>query len=232
MWNSGEMKIALISDVHGNRWALEEVLAHAARQEVEAVWNLGDILSGPLDVAGTAERLLALGALTISGNHERQLLACADGPGLPSDEHAFRHTTPEHRAWLRGLPATARPRPDVLLCHGTPHRDVQPLLETHERGRGMRMATRQESLTRIEGAPPARLIACGHTHVPRLMQLGDDCLVVNPAAWGCKRSTMTRRGRPISSTTGRRTRPTRSSRSTWPIREVRRVAAVGQHAGR
>lgn len=192
--HSADMKVALISDIHGNLWALEAVLAHAAHQNVDEYWNLGDILSGPLDAAGTADRLLALGALTIAGNHERQLLACAGGPGLPSDEHAFRTTTPAHREWLRSLPATARPRPDVLLCHGTPHSDMQPMLETHERGRGMRIATHQESRRRLEradvsemgemvSAPTSRLIVCGHTHLPRVMQL-DDTLVVNPGSVG------------------------------------------------
>lgn len=148
------MKVALLSDIHGNLWALDAVLAHAAQQGVTVFWNLGDILSGPLDAAGTADRLIALDLLTIAGNHERQLLACASGPGLPSDEHAFRTTTAAHREWLRRLPATARPRPDVLLCHGTPHSDVEPLLETHERGRGLRMATREESKRRLWRTEP------------------------------------------------------------------------------
>jgi predicted phosphodiesterase len=185
------MKIALISDIHGNRWALDEVLAHAAGQQVDAVWNLGDILSGPLDAGGTAERLMALGLLTISGNHERQLLACADGPGLRSDEHAFRHTTEGQRGWLRDLPATARPRPDVLLCHGTPGSDLETLMETHERIGGSRMATYEETTGRLTevlagtgGLVPPRLIACGHTHVPRVMQVSADCLVVNPGSVG------------------------------------------------
>lgn len=180
------MKIALVSDIHGNRWALEEVLAHAAAQRVDVVWNLGDILSGPLDAAGTADRLMAMDLLTIAGNHERQLLDCGGGGGggLPSDEHAFRTTTAAHHAWLRGLPATARPRPDVLLCHGTPASDLAPLAETHERGRGMRMATRDECAARVAAAEPARLIACGHTHVPRVMQVSEDVLVVNPGSVG------------------------------------------------
>lgn len=185
------MKIALISDIHGNRWALDEVLAHARAQGATAVWNLGDILSGPLDAAGTAERLMQLSALpstvTIAGNHERQLLACRDAPGLPSDEHAFRTTTEAQRAWLAALPASARPRPDVLLCHGTPASDLEPLAETQERGRGMRMATRDECRARLvggDGQPVARLIACGHTHLPRLLQASEDCLVVNPGSVG------------------------------------------------
>ncbi len=183
------MKVALLSDIHGNRWALEAVLAHAEAHSVGAIWNLGDILSGPLDAAATAERLMALAGtrdvVTIAGNHERQLLACQRAPGLPSDEHAFRATDEAHRAWLAGLPASARPRPGVLLCHGTPQSDLEPLAETAEPGRGMRMATREECAARLrELGEPARLVACGHTHVPRVLRVSDDCLVVNPGSVG------------------------------------------------
>src|SRR3954467_1933813 len=48
------MRIALISDIHGNRWALVAVLDHIARQRVDAIWNLGHILSRPLEPAATA----------------------------------------------------------------------------------------------------------------------------------------------------------------------------------
>jgi predicted phosphodiesterase len=177
------MKIALISDIHGNRWALDAVLAHAAAQRVDAFWNLGDILSGPLAPAETADRLIALGALTIRGNHERQLLACTEEAGQPSDQYAYEHTTAAHREWLRALPETARPRPDVLLCHGTPASDVEPLAETHQRGLGFRLATPEEASARVAGTG-ARLIVCGHTHVPRVLQANADCLIVNPGSVG------------------------------------------------
>jgi predicted phosphodiesterase len=46
------MKVALISDVHGNAPALQAVLADAEAQGVEAVWFLGDVLGyGPLPVS-------------------------------------------------------------------------------------------------------------------------------------------------------------------------------------
>ena len=127
------MRVALISDIHGNRCALAAVLEHIARQRVDAIWNLGDILSGPLEPAATADLLAPLALPTIRGNCERGLLACAERPGGASDQFAFAHTEPRHRDWLRGLPATLAPRADVLLCHGTPrsalavmrpHRDV------------------------------------------------------------------------------------------------------------
>src|SRR5262245_44786827 len=126
------MRVALISDIHGNRWALGAVLEHIAGQRVDAVWNLGDILSGPLEPAATADMLMPLGLPTIRGNCERGLLSCADRCGSASDQFAFDHTEPHHREWLRSLPATLSPLPGVLLCHGTPRSDTQPMLETIE----------------------------------------------------------------------------------------------------
>jgi predicted phosphodiesterase len=176
------MRIALISDVHGNRWALDAVLDHIAGRRVKAIWNLGDILSGPLEPAATADMLIPLGLPTIAGNHERQLLACAERAGGPSDRFAFAHTQPHHRAWLSGLPETLTPRPDMLLCHGSPRSDVEPLLETVELD-GQRPASRDEVEQRTAGAA-VRVIACGHTHVPRVVQTSDGRLIVNPGSVG------------------------------------------------
>ena len=66
------MKLAVISDIHGNLPALDAVLADIAAHRVEQIVNLGDILSGPLWAADTADRLMALALPTIAGNHERQ----------------------------------------------------------------------------------------------------------------------------------------------------------------
>ena len=176
------MRVALVSDIHGNLWALDAVLDHIAGQHVDAIWNLGDILSGPLLPAETADRLMALDLLTIRGNHERQLLACADRPGSLSDTHGYRHTTERHRDWLRGLPATAAPRPDILLCHGTPTDDRAPLAETQVAGAGLRLATAEECASRLD--PSLRLVVCGHTHIPRVLQATPTCTVVNPGSVG------------------------------------------------
>jgi predicted phosphodiesterase len=176
------MRVALISDIHGNRWALGAVLDHIAGQRVDEIWNLGDILSGPLEPAATADMLAPLALPTIRGNHERQLLACAERPGGPSDQFAFEHTEPHHRAWLRSLPATLVPRDGTLLCHGTPVSDLEPMLETIEL-EGQRPATHGEIEARAAGHA-ARLIACGHTHVPRLVQTRDGRVIVNPGSVG------------------------------------------------
>lgn len=65
------MRIAALSDVHGNLAALDAVMADIATQAVDVVVNLGDLLSGAFQPAETADRLLELDLPTVRGNHER-----------------------------------------------------------------------------------------------------------------------------------------------------------------
>src|ERR1700679_1249345 len=98
------MKIAAVSDIHGNLFALDAVLADIERRGVDLIVNLGDILSGPLQPRETAERLMALELPTIRGNHERQVLSLDPGRMGPSDRHAFDSLGESHRAWMAQLP--------------------------------------------------------------------------------------------------------------------------------
>jgi predicted phosphodiesterase len=68
------MRIAVVSDIHGNLPALEAVVADIARRGVDAVVNLGDSLSGPLLPLETAQFLMAQSWTHLAGNHERQVL--------------------------------------------------------------------------------------------------------------------------------------------------------------
>ena len=68
------MRIADFSDTHGNLAGLEAVLADKAARRVDLIINLGDILSGPLQPAQTADGLMQLALPIIRCNHERQLL--------------------------------------------------------------------------------------------------------------------------------------------------------------
>ncbi|MDB5742088.1 MAG: metallophosphoesterase [Polaromonas sp.] len=187
------MKLAVISDIHGNLLALQAVLADMARQGVSQTVNLGDILSGPLQPAETADLLMAQHFPTIRGNHERQVLALLDRPDGPfdpstSDGYTAGQLLPAHRVWLRGLPASLALDAEVLLCHGTPASDLQYWLETVVTGfgqngsPGVRAATPAEISARL-GQPTHPVVLCGHTHVPRLAQSGG-VLVVNPGSVG------------------------------------------------
>lgn len=183
------MRIAVISDIHGNLPALEAVLADIAQRGADLTVNCGDILSGPLWAAETADRLMALGLPTIAGNHERQLLRCADQPGSASDQWAFEQTTPWQRQWLAALPATLHLADEVYVCHGCPDTDLEYLLETVEPA-GSRAARPQEVAARLAGstALEASLVLCGHSHLPRCMMVtgsrAGGTLCVNPGSVG------------------------------------------------
>ncbi|HEY1151638.1 MAG TPA: metallophosphoesterase family protein [Pseudoduganella sp.] len=176
------MRIAAISDIHGNLWALEAVLADIERRGVDMTVNLGDILSSPLKPRETAERLMPLDLPTISGNHERQVLEDEPAKLSVEDRYAYDHITDEQRDWIANLPKTLRLTNDVLLVHGAPDSDVRYFMETVT-PEGRRAATHEEVLERA-GDAQASLILCGHTHIPRAVRLDDGRLIANPGSVG------------------------------------------------
>jgi predicted phosphodiesterase len=176
------MRIALISDIHGNLPALEAVVEDISRRSVDAVVNLGDSLSGPLLPLETAQFLMARDWLHLAGNHERQLLTLPPHKLGASDAFAYYQLTPTELTWLASLPPHASFGEDVFLCHGTPDSDVEYFLETVEPSH-VRLATLTEVIHRL-GPVGATLIGCGHTHVPRSVHLSSLQLIVNPGSVG------------------------------------------------
>ena len=185
------MRWAVVSDIHGNLPALQAVLSEIAREQVDGIVNLGDIVSGPLWPAETAARLRALAWPTIAGNHERQLLTLPRERMSHADAFAAARLSDEDRAWLGALPATLDLGRGVWCCHGSPTSDLEYFLETvtpdlGQHGSpgavGVRAARADEVATRL-GAVTAPLVLCGHTHMPRMMRSGDT-LIVNPGSVG------------------------------------------------
>jgi predicted phosphodiesterase len=178
------MRIAVLSDVHGNLGALEAVLAHAAGQRADITVNLGDLLSGGLQPRETADLLIGLDLPTVRGNHERQLLTLPAERMGASDRLAHDAITAEHRTWLASLPPTLTVADGVLACHGSPTDDLTYLLETVE-GAAVRPATEREVLERLgQAANGWSLLLCGHTHLHRSVRLPTGAFVVNPGSVG------------------------------------------------
>ena len=64
------MRVAAISDIHGNLPALEAVLADIERETVDAIVVVGDSFSGPWP-AEVVDLLAEVGALAVHGNADR-----------------------------------------------------------------------------------------------------------------------------------------------------------------
>ncbi|MBV8666502.1 MAG: metallophosphoesterase family protein [Burkholderiaceae bacterium] len=171
------MRLAIVSDIHGNLAALEAVVADIKRRGVDRVVNLGDSLSGPLLPLETAQYLMAQDWIQLAGNHDRQILEINEQSG-EDDKYARAQLTGRELAWLATLPPTHYLSSEVLLCHGTPDSDMTPFLRTAERA-----ATRQEIEARL-GDTRAQLILCGHTHLPQSVRLAGGPWVVNPGSVG------------------------------------------------
>jgi predicted phosphodiesterase len=192
------MKIAAISDIHGNLAALQAVLADIDRAGVDHIINCGDTLGGPLESAKTADLLISRKILMIAGNHERQLLTLPPEKLNRSDACTASEINPTQRAWLASAPPTLWLTDDVFICHGTPSSDLQYWMETvttdfGEQGSvGVRPATQAEIIARLETGEHeqrASLIVCGHTHIPRVAQVrsADNqraITIVNPGSIG------------------------------------------------
>src|SRR5689334_2002439 len=102
------MRIAALSDIHGNLPALEAVIADAEARACDSFVNLGDILSGPLWPRETADALMARDWITIAGNHERQVLTFGTGRIGASDAYAKQSLSERHLSWLAELSPTAQ----------------------------------------------------------------------------------------------------------------------------
>jgi predicted phosphodiesterase len=176
------MRIAAISDIHGNLAALDAVLADISRRGADLTVNLGDILSGPLFPRETADRLMTLELPTIRGNHERQLLSPNHEAMGSSDRYAAAAITPSQREWLSALPATLRVTDDAFLCHATPYNDVDCFLEDIRKGE-LIPASRADIEQRAATCE-ASLIFCGHTHIPRVAHISTGQVIVNPGSVG------------------------------------------------
>jgi predicted phosphodiesterase len=179
------MRLAIISDIHGNLLALETVLADLGSRSVDATINLGDCVTSPLWPRETFELLETLAWPTVRGNHDRRLVDEPRDAMPPTVAFTSDSLTADQRRALGGLPPSLEIEGDVLAVHGTPASDTEYLLEDAVEGRllpataitlGQRIGDRRESL-----------ILCGHSHHQHTAQAPGNRLVVNPGSVGCPR---------------------------------------------
>ena len=184
-------RIAVLSDVHGNLVALEAVRAAIKKERPDAVMICGDlVLNGP-DPAGVVDAIRAFeadGALIVAGNTD---IAVADFDyaaafpsmmdGVPESirsaaEWAHDELGEERIDWLRRLPAERRLRIGELLVLAT---HASPGSQTDGFDGALDANVMIERASRTD----ARVICCGHTHLPEVRDLGWK-LIVNAGSAG------------------------------------------------
>lgn len=156
------MKFAVLTDIHANREAFEAVLADVAAHGVDRIALLGDIVGYGADpewCCDRAEALVAEGAVCIRGNHDNAA-AGANESMSPLAKRALDWTkgrlTEAQKAFLSGLPMTAEAE-GLLFVHASANQPEAWSYVTSD--------TRAAPSFR---ACKAKLILCGHVHVPLL----------------------------------------------------------------
>jgi putative phosphoesterase len=176
-------RVAVIADLHGNRFALDAVLTELERDSVDEIVCLGDVAVGP-QPAATLERLRSLGCPVIMGNWDAWFL-----DGMPEVEDDIGRKLMELGAWwaaqlsdadrkyMRGFRSSvelAMEGETKLLCiHGSP-RSFDDVIEA---------TTPEEELERALGGMDADVIAAGHAHL-QMVRRHRESIVFNPGSVG------------------------------------------------
>jgi putative phosphoesterase len=128
------MRIAIVSDIHGNVTALDAVLADLRETAPDLVLHGGDLADNGSAPAETVDRIRALGWQGVAGNTDEMLFA-PETLRMFAEAHPGLHTVftavgaiadaareelgEERLAWLRGL-ATSLTEGPVSLVHAVP----------------------------------------------------------------------------------------------------------------
>ena len=182
------MRIAILSDIHGNKHALEAVLADSGEQEVKQVYCLGDLVGYGAFPNEVIDLIRRRGIPPVMGNYD-------DGVGFDKDECGCaytdpetrrlgdvslmwtrEHVTPENKAFLRSLAANIRFEAEgkrVLLVHGSPRKINEYLYESRPLW----------SFERLARDIAADVLVMGHTHLPYSKEVGG-VLFVNDGSVG------------------------------------------------
>lgn len=159
------MRVALVSDIHANREALQAVLGAVAAQGVDRIVCLGDVVGYNTDAAPCVAMLREAGAFCIAGNHDRAVIGAigTDGFSEPAKRAVAwtrRRLDAESAAFLSGLPLKAALDGVVVAVHGALHPDegCELVRLDDDRKRGL-------SFDALAAHPSgARVCAFGHTH--------------------------------------------------------------------
>ena len=158
------MRIAALSDIHGNLLALDACLADLESQGgADAVIVAGDLALGGPKPKKVLQRLEEIGAACVRGNTDRYLSEDSNDKISATEATQIAWTRREigerWASWLKELPFALRIGEDdnqLLIVHANPKTDDEHLWPDAD----------DEVLRRLIGREKATAIAFGHLHLP------------------------------------------------------------------
>jgi predicted phosphodiesterase len=161
---------AIISDIHGNRLALEAVLVDIAqRPDIEATYCLGDLVGYGPDPNGVIDLIRDRRIPTLLGNYDdgvgREIGDCgcyyataeAERLGAASYAYTVAAVSPDRKAFLRDLPRERHIEVagvNVHLVHGSPRAINEYLMSDRD----------ERTFARLAEAEKDAVLVFGHTH--------------------------------------------------------------------
>jgi putative phosphoesterase len=170
------VRVAAISDIHGNLPALEAVLAEIDAEGVDEILVAGDTAHGPWP-AEVVDLLVERGARCVRGNADREVIERSDrfGPLAPwSADRLGEDRLAIVRGWPLAVELTIEGLGTVLVCHSTPASD-DPIYTR---------ITPDAEMAGIFGSVDAAVVVCGHTHMQYDRTLTSGLRLVNAGSVG------------------------------------------------
>jgi predicted phosphodiesterase len=178
------MRVAIISDIHGNAFALDAALADLRGVGYDQMVCLGDAIQGGAQPAQTVSRLRELTIPIVMGNADAWLLTGVETgkEKLPPDRAVVRdwslsQLSDEDKAFIQGFQPTVKVdlgSGKSLLCfHGSPTSFDDIILPD----------TPIEEIEGFLGAFKSSFLTGGHTHVQNIRRLGET-FYFNPGSVG------------------------------------------------
>lgn len=179
------MKLALISDLHGNLPAVEAVLADISGRDISQIVCLGDVVASGPQPREVLARLKALACPVVMGNTDAWMLNPTFDPPEREDGEKIlalhRWGLAQLAAEDKAFIATFQPVVEImlpagqkLLCyHGSPRSNTEII----------RADTAESELQLFFSGREAALLAGGHTHTPLLRRF-QQAFLLNPGSVG------------------------------------------------
>jgi predicted phosphodiesterase len=170
------VRIAVISDIHGNWHAFDAVLADIAKESADEVWCLGDIVGYGPQPNRCVEEAKARSAICLLGNHDLAALGEVDLAGFSPDAATSARWTidvlePDAAAFLKTLEPKGE-REGLELFHASPRDPIWEYVLSESAVR-----TALELTT-------AQVVLVGHSHIPIALLLNGESLAGGLAKGG------------------------------------------------